>query len=231
MKAAILIYGMYREFNNLIQSWANLDDFGYDCDYYFSTWDKSKQKYENHNSYKEFDVTSEMITSYLPNCKYDILNQKDIFPNELKNPHSMNYIGFHWKNLYRMIEESNIEYDIIFLVRSDSILQLKYVKTIENVLNWINNHPDELYSEQIVLLKREFPNPFEKSYYYFQSCLYFIGSQNVIGKLITNLPDMLDDTLSFEPHGDFSNKLIELNLIPNSTCPFEALFTRPTKIV
>ena len=211
MKAAILIYGMYREFNNLIQSWANLDDFGYDCDYYFSTWDKSKQKYENHNSYKEFDVTSEMITSYLPNCKYDILNQNEIFPNKLINPVSMNYMGFHWKNLYKMIEESKKEYDILFLVRADSILKIKNTKTITNILDWINNHPDELYSEQIVILKREFPNAFEKSYYYFQSCLYFIGSQNVIGKLITNLPDMLDDTLSFEPHGDFSNKLIELN--------------------
>ena len=91
---------------------------------------------------------------------------------------------------------------------------------------------DELYSEQIVILKREFPSLSEKSYYYFQSSLYFIGSPNVVGKLIKNLPDMLDINLSFDPHNDFSNKLIELNLIPNASCPFEAgNFTRPIKIV
>ena len=232
MKAAILIYGMYREFNNVIKSWVNLDAFGYDCDYYFSTWNKSKQKYKNHDSYKEFDVTSEMITSYLPNCKYNILNQSEVFPNKLVNAVSMNYTGFHWKNLYKMVEESNTKYDIIFLVRSDSTLRMKSVKTIESTLDWVHNHTDELYSEQIVILKREFPSLSEKSYYYFQSSLYFIGSPNVVGKLIKNLPDMLDINLSFDPHNDFSNKLIELNLIPNASCPFEAgNFTRPIKIV
>ena len=42
MNLAVLVTGMYREFQISIDSWDFINAF--DCDFYFSTWDKSIQK-------------------------------------------------------------------------------------------------------------------------------------------------------------------------------------------
>ena len=40
MKVGVMVYGQYRDFEIAVKSWNFLDN-GYD--FYFSTWDKSKQ--------------------------------------------------------------------------------------------------------------------------------------------------------------------------------------------
>ena len=96
MKIAFLISGMYREFDFLAKSLEaqNLTKY----DFYMSTWNNSNQKYKDSESYKEFDVTPNMITDYIPNCIYEILDELNVFPEETPNSSKM---IFHWKNCFK----------------------------------------------------------------------------------------------------------------------------------
>jgi hypothetical protein len=113
MKAAILVYGMYREFDYCIKRWVDIEKY-LDCDYYFSTWTKSEQKYSDIDLFKKFDVTPNMITDYLPNCVYDIIDDDYIFPIKPPYPNS-NMLMFHWKNLYKLMIDSGYHYDIVII--------------------------------------------------------------------------------------------------------------------
>lgn len=224
-KAAILLFGMYREFDTAIKQWSNIDSF-YDCDYYMSTWNKSYQKYVNYNEYKKFAVTPEMITNYLPNCVYEILNQEEIFPIPVPTDSTSNYLFYHWKNVYKLMEKSNKTYDIVFLIRPDYILNIKnnfqWNGGDTSIQNWINNHPkDELYSSDFMLLYDI--NPFV----FFTDDRFLIGSPLTIGKIIKTLPDMTDINLEFKSHIDLANHIISLGYRPRADHPFEILGCGP----
>ena len=90
MKVAVLIYGMCREFDIAVKSWGVLNNF--DCDFYFSTWNKSRQINENLGYRREFNVDKNMILQHYPNATIDILDE-------------INYIGL--SNSEKMIFHFN----------------------------------------------------------------------------------------------------------------------------
>ena len=217
-KAAILIFGMYREFADLREKWVNMELF-YDCDYYMSTWDKSSQKCINSDMIKEFDVTSEMITDYLPNCVFEILNQKEIFPISPKT--NINYLFYHWQNVYRLMEESNKKYDMVFLIRADGDLAVGH--NDDYVRGWCSNHIDELYSSSHMLVYEL--NPL----ILFATDTFLFGSPTIMGKVIKTLPDMTDITIEFGTgsHIYLANHLIKLGIRPTANHPFSSNVHRP----
>jgi hypothetical protein len=220
-KAAILIYGMYREFADVRDKWCDIEKF-YDCDYYMSTWDKSSQKYEDCDEYKEFDVTSDMITDYLPNCVFEILNQKNIFPI---NPYStQNYLFYHWKNLYRLMEESNKKYDMVFLIRTDAPITINTDDT-EWLNDWVDNHSDILYAHSHIFVYQVNPFMFHSSEE-FQA-----GSPEIMCKLIKTMPDMTDINIKLRSHIDLATHIISVGLCPSSSIPFSAHIHRPYKLI
>ena len=121
MKTAVLVYGEYREFDNVVHSWKILDRLN--CDFYFSTWNKSKQNNNKLKIKREFDVTPDMILKYYPDAVVDIINQKDIpelddmWGNSVK-------IYYHWKNCLKLLKDSKKEYDFILIIRPDLFLTL-----------------------------------------------------------------------------------------------------------
>ena len=223
-KAAILLFGMYREFVEMRDKSKIVEEF-YDCDYYMSTWSKSKQKYINCDEYKEIDVTPDKITNYLPDCIFEILNQEEIFPT---TPVSLNanYIYFHWQNVYRLMEETGKEYDIVFLIRPDNDISLNY-ESKDKVLKWVENHEDVLYGPSFMKILSF--NPFS----YFTEDAFLLASPKIIGNIIKTLPDMRDVNFTFNGHYNshkfLSDHLINLGYAPTDTTPFRSWFHRPCK--
>ena len=218
-KAAILIHGMYREFAQVRDKWCDIEQF-YDCDYYMSTWDTSSQRYQDSEEDKTFDVTPNMITDYLPNCVFDILNQKKLFP--IKASNSQNYMFFHWKNVYRLMEESNKKYDIVFLIRADAPLT---IQTFDNkwLNDWIDTHPDILYSHSHMFVYQVRP------FLFHASDDFHAGSPEIMSKLIKTMPDMTDINIRLREHIDLAAHIIAMGLCPSSTIPFCARYHRPYK--
>ena len=223
-KAAILLFGMYREFVEMRDKSKIVEEF-YDCDYYMSTWSKSKQKYINCDEYKEIDVTPDKITNYLPDCVFEILNQEEIFPT---TPVSLNanYIYFHWQNVYRLMEETGKEYDIVFLIRPDNDISLNY-ESKDKVLKWVENHEDVLYGPSYIKILSI--NPFS----YFTEDAFLLASPKIIGNIIKTLPDMRDVNFTFNGHYNshkfLSDHLINLGYAPTDNTPFRSWFHRPCK--
>lgn len=116
MKGALLLCGQYREFEIAAQSWEFIKEF--DLDVYVSTWDYSKQENKFLEISIEEDVTEEMIRKYLPNANISILKQSDYYFYGEKQYHN-NKQTFHWKNALKMVKESGVEYDVMFLTRPD----------------------------------------------------------------------------------------------------------------
>ena len=121
MKTAVLVYGEYREFDNVVDSWKILDRLN--CDFYFSTWNKSKQNNNKLGIKREFDVTQDMILKYYPDAVIDILNKEsiseldDMWGNGVKIYH-------HWKNCLKLLKDSKKKYDFILIIRPDLFLTL-----------------------------------------------------------------------------------------------------------
>jgi hypothetical protein len=104
MKIAVIVYGMYREFDIAVKSWKFIGDS--DFDFYFSTWSKSIQKCEPLGYDLNEDVTSEMISKHIPNAVIDIVNEDNVefdfngLGLGLINSTKMIY---HWKNGLKLI--------------------------------------------------------------------------------------------------------------------------------
>jgi len=107
MKIAILVYGMYREFDIAVTSWNFLSKF--DCEVYFSTWSRSKQKNKKLDIIIDEEVTEKRILDHIKDANVLILD--DVF-SELTNPEKM---IFHWKSGLKMIKKSGFfgKYDLI----------------------------------------------------------------------------------------------------------------------
>ena len=173
MKIAVLVYGMYREFDIAVKSWEVLNNF--DCDFYFSTWNKSKQVNENLGYRREFNVNENMILKHYPNATIDILDE-------------INYIGlsnsekmiFHWRNCLSLLNEPNENYDYILLLRFDDYFELSVPS--EMLPNLIK--PDILYSTSILKYNNN---------RFFLSDIFLLGSYDMMKKLIDTVPTTHSD--------------------------------------
>lgn len=216
MKIAFLISGMYREFDFVINHLEIQNLIKYD--FYMSTWNNSKQKYEDSELYKEFAVTPNMITDYIPNCVYEILDESNIFPNETKNSNKM---IFHWKNCFKLLQDSNKQYDLICLIRTDLSFQIlakgypmsEYLTDIDD---WQFDR-NTLYSNELLRIRKS--NNSEIDLNYVADDLLFCGSKKIMGRFINGLPNPFTE-YDWIPHITLGNYLFKNNLITSDIHPF-----------
>jgi len=216
MKIAFLITGMYREFDFVTTHLQvqNLTKY----DFYMSTWNTSNQKYENDDSYKKFKVTPNMITDYIPNCVYEILDESNIFPNETKNSNKM---IFHWKNCFKLLQDSNKEYDLICLIRTDLSFQIlakgfTMSESLSDIDDWDFDR-NTLYSNELLRIRKS--NTSEDGMVYVADDLFFCGSKKIMGRFINGLPNPFTE-YEWIPHITLGNYLFKNNLITNDIHPF-----------
>ena len=216
MKIAFLISGMYREFDFVVNHLQIQNLIKYD--FYMSTWNTSKQKYEDSELYKEFAVTPNMITYYIPNCVYEILDESNIFPNETKNSNKM---IFHWKNCFKLLQDSNKQYDLICLIRTDLSFQIlakgypmsEYLTDIDD---WQFDR-NTLYSNELLRIRKS--NNSEIDLNYVADDLLFCGSKKIMGRFINGLPNPFTE-YDWIPHITLGNYLFKNNLITSDIHPF-----------
>ena len=199
MKIAVLVYGQYRDFDISITTWDFINHL--DCDFYFSTWNKSNQTSEKLNISSSFNVNEDMIKKFIPNSKISILDESIILDTGIALEENTRKIIYHWKNGLKMIRESNVDYDMIFLLRFDTIFTI-----------------DCEYNEVLKLNE-------EKTLYYdgrgdveskTVSDLFFISKFDVLSEFIDNLNDD-----SSNIHVELSNTISLLNL--NLKSPIDKL--------
>lgn len=117
MKTAVLVSGMYREFDIAVKSWKFLKDL--DCDVYFSTWKKSIQSSKVLDIHIEEDVTEDMILKHIPNAKIKIYDINDYDFSGDKEYHNNKHL-FLLKSSLDMIKGSGVEYDMLIMTRPDN---------------------------------------------------------------------------------------------------------------
>lgn len=206
---------MYREFDFVANNLQILNLTKYD--FYMSTWNISKQKYNNSDSYKEFEVTPNMITDYIPNCIYEILNESEIFPNEVKNHNKM---IFHWKNCFKLLINSDKQYDLICLIRTDLSFQIlakgyPMSEFLTDIDDWEFDR-NTLYSNELLRVRKRIN---EVDINYLADDLLFCGSRKIIGRFINGLPNPFTE-YDWIPHITLGNYLFKNNMFLNDITPF-----------
>lgn len=182
MKVAILVYGMYREFDIAVKSWSFLNDI--DNDVYFSTWDRSLQRNKKLNITVDEEVTTDRIHQYIPTATINL--ESDILP--LSNPQKMIY---HWKQCLRMMKESNKKYDLIMLTRPDTF---KVITNYESIYKC--NVPNVLYG--LEKLQHTKNGPFIQD-------VFFLGTNQTISHLIDTIPSNISSI-----HNGLANHILTL---------------------
>ena len=131
MKVGVIVYGPLREFEIARKSWYIFDSLN--CDYFFSTWNRSTQKNEKLGIDLNEEINEKIITQYYPNAKIKIHDECD-FISSSSNIWDVNIekMIFHWKYGLEMVKNCNIKYDILILLRSD--LFIEYNKPYDNLL-------------------------------------------------------------------------------------------------
>lgn len=190
MKIAVLVYGQYRDFDISVTTWDFINHL--DCDFYFSTWNKSSQTSEKLNLTSSFDVNEDMIRKFISNSQISILDESIILDTGIALEENTRKIIYHWKNGLKMIRESNVDYDMIFLLRFDTIFTISCE-----------------YNEVLKLNE-------EKTLYYdgrgdvknkTVSDLFFISKFDVLSEFIDKLNDNSNNI-----HVELSNVISSLNL-------------------
>jgi hypothetical protein len=207
MKLAVLIYGQYRQFDIAFKSWTFLHEL--DCDVYVSTWNRSSEVIDNMGINVDFNVTEELFTRYVPNAVIDILDEND-YP-ELNKPLTP-VLHTHWRNLSRMLKESNKDYDSVILLRTDIFLGINFPITEFYKFN----EPNTLYSfNKIELLGN-------KSL--FCNDVLFCGHPTTIMNFIDTLPDDCDYHTKLGEHVYNSNLYVKATY---NSDQFRYSFIRP----
>lgn len=213
MKIAIIVYGMYREFDIAVKSWNFIEDS--DFDFYFSTWSKSIQKCEHLGYDLNEDITPEMILKHIPNAVINIVNEDNVefdfngLAQELINSTKMIY---HWKNGLKLIKESGKEYDLIVLMRPDSYMMLNDdgIKKLKKC-----SSPDRIYGCNFIQI-----TGIEN---YFLIDTFFCGTSHNISKLIDTLPNKI----TFNIHTELARHILSLGLYVDAVENFNGAVVRP----
>lgn len=207
-KIAVLVCGQLREFNIGVKSWDCLFDLN--CDFYFSTWDKSsqsKKKWPNYLDNNEIKITKNMVTDTIPNAIVSVLNEEDygyINKDKITDKQIL-----HWKNTLKICMDSNIKYDVIIVTRPDVFLHLP------DLLNYINN-----------LKENEIRNTSFGDLSNFFEDIFFMGKFNTIKTFIENLKESEITYI----HEDLYTYLISLNFFLNSF-PFDLKATEVRPVI
>ena len=213
MKIAVIIYGMYREFDIAVKSWKFLNDS--DFDFYFSTWSKSIQKCESLGYDLNEDVTSEMISKHIPNAVIDVVNEDNVeFDFNGLGPGLINSTKmiYHWKNGLKLIKESGKEYDLIVLMRPDSYMMLNDdgIKKLKEC-----SLDDRIYGCNFIHITG--------LKHYFLVDTFFCGTFHNISKLIDTLPNKI----TFNIHTELAKHILSLGLYVDAVSEFNGVVVRP----
>jgi hypothetical protein len=177
MKIAIMVYGQYRDFEIAVKSW-NFLDSGYD--FYFSTWNNSKQYNKKLNIDREFEVNEDMIRKHVPNSTISILDELKYVENTIDGENRPNKMIYHWRNCLKLIEDSGKKYDRILIIRIDSYFDFNI--SLNEIINKSKNKLLYLYSDLII----------ENGKIWAQD-LFFMGNQDLISDFIKKIPDKIED--------------------------------------
>jgi hypothetical protein len=213
MKIAIIVYGMYREFDIAVKSWKFLNDS--DFDFYFSTWSKSIQKCESLGYDLNEDITSEMISKHIPNAVIDVVNEDNVeFDFNGLGPGLINSTKmiYHWKNGLKLIKESGKEYDLIVLMRPDSYMMLNDdgIKKLKEC-----SLDDRIYGCNFIHITG--------LKHYFLVDTFFCGTFHNISKLIDTLPNKI----TFNIHTELAKHILSLGLYVDAVSEFNSVVVRP----
>lgn len=165
MKIAILVYGMYREFDIAVKSWQFLNST--DNDVYFSTWDRSIQRNKRLDITVDEAITQDRILKHIPTATINI--ESDTLP--LSNPQKMIY---HWKQCLRMMKESGKKYDLVMLTRPDSF---KVIQDLNSIYKC--NTPGVLYGLEEIEYTESGP---------FVQDVFFVGDIKTLTHLVETIP-------------------------------------------
>ena len=207
MRLAVLIYGQYRQFDIAYTSWGFLNEL--DCDVYVSSWDKSVEILESMGINVSLNVTEEMFTRFIPKAKVEILNESDypLTENNLFLPR----MHIHWRNLCRMLKESQQRYDTVILLRTDLFLTICFPSTELYTLN----EPNTLYGfSEIEMVDNDL----------FCNDVFFCGNQDIMMSFMDTLPNDCDYHTKLAKHIQDSG--IHLK-VPYGTDYFRYAFVRP----
>jgi hypothetical protein len=177
-----------------------------------STVTKSIQKNSYNDEYKKFDVNCEMIEKILPNCVYEIFDEEEIFEPNIANTNKMFY---HWKNAFRLMKESNKDYDVIMVTRTDNAITMKQSYDIKN---WVLRK-DRIYGDPLYLTNI---NPYE----FAAHDRFFFGHYEPISKFLNNIPDTSKDVI-FDCHMDLANCILNSGLYVSENHQFSHCIIRP----
>ena len=212
-KIAVIVYGMYREFDIAVNSWKFIEDS--DFDFYFSTWSKSIQKCEPLGYDLNEDVIPEMISKHISNAVIDIVNEDGVkFDFNGLTPSLINSTKmiYHWKNGLKLIKESGKEYDLIVLMRPDSYIRLNDdgIKKLKEC-----NLDDRIYGCNYIHITG--------INLYFLIDTFFCGTFDNISKLIDTLPNKITNNI----HTELSRNILSLGLYVDAVSEFSNEVVRP----
>jgi len=170
-KIALLVGGMYREFEIAHKSWPFLNYNNIDV--FFSTWDKTYEINERLGINIKENVDCRKIKDFIPNARITI---SEDFSDDKTTISSIKKIIFHWKILKGMMEETRNNYDLIILTRPDMVYLEKsnFNLLLEHILD------DSIYGLTPIEKLEKYPH------YYVQDCL-FISKSHVISRMIDTL--------------------------------------------
>jgi|LakMenE01Jun11ns_1017448.scaffolds.fasta_scaffold9957643_8 hypothetical protein len=188
MKLAVLVYGMYREFDIAVKSWDFLNNI--DSDVYFSTWNKSTQKNIRLSINVDEEVTEERIKKHIPNVITSVQSEDNF--KELTNPQKLIY---HWKNCLKMVKDSGKEYDLIMLTRPDNYKVIS--EPYERLFKY--NKPNTIYGLEKIIFNNNEP---------FIQDIFFIGNFHVMSNLIETIPHTITAI-----HQDLSKHILKLGYV------------------
>jgi hypothetical protein len=211
MKTAVLVSGMYREFDIAVKSWKFLNDL--DCDVYFSTWRKSIQSSKVLDIHLEEDVTEDMILKHIPNAKIKIYDVNDFdFSGDVEY-HNNKHL-FLLKSSLNMIKESGVEYDMLIMTRPDNYSFYNYVP--DYYKKFIRE--DALFGLTPIYITGK---PSMEQYFLLD--YFFMGHFKTLYNVIDNLPtDMIGNI-----HTEFAKSVMKLDYYVVQLPEFDLKLIRP----
>ena len=211
MKTAVLVSGMYREFDIAVKSWKFLNDL--DCDVFFSTWEKSIQSSKVLDIHLEEDVTEDMILKHIPNAKIKIYDVNDYDFSGDVGYHNNKHL-FLLKSSLDMIKESGVEYDMLIMTRPDNYSFYNY--TPDYYIKFIRE--DALFGLTPIYITGK---PSMEQYFLLD--YFFMGHFKTLYNVIDSLPKGMVGNI----HTEFAKSVMKLDYYVVQLPDFDLKLIRP----